>query len=132
MKIGKNTRVNFGKAGVGLSFGAKGLRRTLHSGGRKTTSAGIPGSGLYYTKSSSKKAGSRGTNTSQSKQQRVEENQAAVDTFNEYIQMITVAFEREIMNQLNYENVHQADAMQNFNHHMKHLKPAGFKADEKI
>jgi len=62
----------------------------------------------------------------------VEENQAAVDTFNEYIQMITVAFEREIMNQLNYENVHQADAMQNFNHHMKHLKTAGFKPVEKI
>src|SRR5690625_7571483 len=59
MKIGKNTRVNFGKTGVGLSFGAKGLRRTLHSSGRKTTSAGIPGSGLYYTKSSIKKAGSR-------------------------------------------------------------------------
>ncbi|HLR51837.1 MAG TPA: DUF4236 domain-containing protein [Candidatus Avamphibacillus sp.] len=89
MKIGKNTRVNFGKTGVGLSFGAKGLRRTLHSSGRKTTSAGIPGSGLYYTKSSSKKAGSHSTNTSQSKQQRVEENQTAVDTFNEYIQMIT-------------------------------------------
>jgi len=89
MKIGKNTRVNFGKTGVGLSFGAKGLRRTLHSSGRKTTSAGIPGSGLYYTKSSIKKAGSRSTKTNQSKQQRVEENQAAVETFNEYIQMIT-------------------------------------------
>ena len=46
--------------------------------------------------------------------------------------VLSVAFEREIMNQLNYENVHPADAMQNFDHHMKHLKTAGFKPIEKI
>src|SRR5699024_8078011 len=50
----------------------------------------------------------------------------------EDIVVLSVAFEREIMDRLNYENIDPADAMQNFEHHMKHLKTAGFKPVEKI
>ena len=50
--ICKGVRLNFGKSGTSLSFGTRGLRQTIHSSGRRTTSIGIPGSGLSYVTSS--------------------------------------------------------------------------------
>jgi hypothetical protein len=55
-KIAPGVRMNVGKKGVGISFGGKGLRYTVHSSGRRTTSAGIPGSGLYYTTTTSSRS----------------------------------------------------------------------------
>lgn len=52
VKICKGVRVNFSKSGTSLSFGGKGLRTTVRSNGRVTSSVGIPGTGLYYTTSS--------------------------------------------------------------------------------
>lgn len=50
MKIG-GARVSLSKSGVGTSFGVKGARYSVHSSGRRTTSVGIPGSGLSYVSS---------------------------------------------------------------------------------
>lgn len=60
MKIAPGLRLTFGKRSVGLSAGIRGARVSLNSSGRVTSSAGIPGSGLYLTESVSLK-GSRKT-----------------------------------------------------------------------
>ncbi|KAE9634425.1 MAG: hypothetical protein PWP07_299 [Epulopiscium sp.] len=52
IKLGKGVRVNFGKKGASLSFGTKGLRYSIHSSGRRTSSIGIPGTGISYVTSS--------------------------------------------------------------------------------
>jgi len=44
-------RVNLSKSGVGFSFGMPGLRAGVSSRGRKYVSAGIPGTGVRYYKS---------------------------------------------------------------------------------
>ncbi|WP_251550688.1 DUF4236 domain-containing protein [Neobacillus muris] len=49
IKIAPGIRMNVGKRGVGVSFGGPGLRYSIHSSGRKTTTVGIPGSGLSYS-----------------------------------------------------------------------------------
>lgn len=58
MKIAPGLRLTFGKRSIGLSAGIRGARVSLNSSGRVTSSAGIPGSGLYWTESVSLK-GSR-------------------------------------------------------------------------
>ena len=64
-KIAPGVRVNFNKKSSSVTFGSKGLHHTISSTGKKTTSAGIPGSGLYYTSSSGGGGGSKNTdNTS--------------------------------------------------------------------
>lgn len=55
----KGVRVNLGKSGASLSFGGNGLRHTIHSSGRKTSSIGIPGTGISYVTSSSGNYGKR-------------------------------------------------------------------------
>ncbi len=49
MKLMPGVRLNFSKSTVGLSFGVPGARYTINSKGRRTISAGIPGTGLYAT-----------------------------------------------------------------------------------
>ena len=51
IKISKGVRLNVSKSGLGVSAGVKGARYSVHSSGRKTVTAGIPGSGLSYSKS---------------------------------------------------------------------------------
>lgn len=46
-------KLNLSKSGVSCSFGTKGLRQTISSTGRSTTSVGIPGTGVYYRKTAS-------------------------------------------------------------------------------
>lgn len=50
IQICKGVKVNFGTTGASLSFGTKGLRHTIHTSGRQTTSIGIPGTGISYVK----------------------------------------------------------------------------------
>lgn len=52
IKLGKGVRINFNKKSAGISFGTKGARYSINSNGRRTASVGIPGTGLYYTKTS--------------------------------------------------------------------------------
>lgn len=52
-KIAPGVRMNVGKKGVGVSFGVPGLRYTINTSGRRTTTVGIPGSGISYSTTSS-------------------------------------------------------------------------------
>lgn len=59
IKLGKHTRLNLNKKSFGVSFGGKGARFTLNSKGRRTSTFGIPGTGLSYTTTSGGKEKSR-------------------------------------------------------------------------
>jgi hypothetical protein len=48
--LGKWFRLNFGKKGMSVSAGVPGARKTLHSSGRQTTTFGLPGTGMSWTK----------------------------------------------------------------------------------
>lgn len=49
--IAPGVKLNFGKKGASVRLGGKGAGVTLGTSGKVTASAGIPGTGLYYTKS---------------------------------------------------------------------------------
>lgn len=55
IKILPGVKLNLGTKSASLSFGTKGLRRTVSTTGRKTTTVSLPGTGLSYVKTSSKK-----------------------------------------------------------------------------
>ena len=59
VKIAPGVKVNLNKKSTSVTFGGKGVHRTISSTGKKTTSVGLPGSGAYYTTSS---GGTSGTN----------------------------------------------------------------------
>ncbi|HOA30912.1 MAG TPA: DUF4236 domain-containing protein [Clostridia bacterium] len=83
IKIADGVRLNFGKSGVSLSAGTRGLRRTYHTSGRVTTSIGIPGTGLsYVTTNSKRKYEKSGRNYSQLS------NINAVNNYEYYINLI--------------------------------------------
>ena len=63
-QIAPGVRVNLNKKSASVTFGGKGVHHTISSSGKKTTSVGIPGSGLYYTSSSGGGGGSRNSNDS--------------------------------------------------------------------
>lgn len=46
--LGSGIRLNITKRGVGLSVGRRGLRRSWHSTGRRTSTVGLPGTGLSW------------------------------------------------------------------------------------
>ena len=48
VKLGKHTRLNLSKSGVGISTGVKGFRVSAGTKGMRTT-ASIPGTGISYT-----------------------------------------------------------------------------------
>lgn len=52
MKIAPGVRMNLGTKSAGLSFGGKGFRYSVNSSGRRTTTVGIPGTGMSWSKSS--------------------------------------------------------------------------------
>lgn len=55
ISLGHGMKINLSKSGPSFSFGRKGLRQTISATGRSTTSVGIPGTGVYYTKSTNVK-----------------------------------------------------------------------------
>lgn len=52
IRLGKYLKLNIGKSSVGLSAGVRGAHMSVNSKGRKTTSVGIPGTGISYVKAS--------------------------------------------------------------------------------
>lgn len=52
IKLSKGGRVHIGKKEAGIRFGTKGSRSTLHAGGRKTLTVGVPGTGVHFASSS--------------------------------------------------------------------------------
>ncbi len=63
-KIAPGVKLNMNKKSTGITFGGKGVHYTLNSKGKNTFSAGVPGTGLYYT---STNGGSKKPNTSKAK-----------------------------------------------------------------
>ncbi|MCL6597937.1 MAG: DUF4236 domain-containing protein [Alicyclobacillus macrosporangiidus] len=53
INLGGGFRLNLGKRSAGISFGVRGARVSINSRGRKTVTVGIPGTGVYWQKSSS-------------------------------------------------------------------------------
>lgn len=51
-KIAPGVKLNFNKKSTGITLGGKGVHYTLNSKGKRTTSIGVPGTGLYYSTSS--------------------------------------------------------------------------------
>lgn len=85
IKICDGVHLNLGLSGASVSVGTKGLRYTIGTSGRKTLSVGLPGTGLYYTKSfGTKKEGFINTAI----------NTATVRKYQEYINEIT-SFHKE-------------------------------------
>lgn len=56
MKIAPGVRLNLGSKSAGLSFGSKGFRYSVSTSGRRTTTMGIPGTGMSWSNSSSHKS----------------------------------------------------------------------------
>lgn len=56
IRLSKGVRFNINKNSVGVSAGGNGIRYSVNSDGRKTSTIGVPGTGLYYTESSKNKA----------------------------------------------------------------------------
>jgi hypothetical protein len=52
-KIAPGVRLNVGSKSSSISFGGRGMRYTINSKGRRTTSVGIPGTGISYVTSTS-------------------------------------------------------------------------------
>lgn len=50
IRIAPGIRINIGKKSASASFGAKGFHHTISTTGKKTTSVGIPGTGISYRK----------------------------------------------------------------------------------
>lgn len=51
-KIAPGIKVNLNKKSMSVTLGGKGLHHTINSSGKTTTSVGIPGTGISYTKTS--------------------------------------------------------------------------------
>jgi len=87
IRICKGVNVNFGKTGTSLSFGSRGFRQTIHPSGRRTTSVGIPGTGISYVKSTGGRSSGRGKSRSsvapvasqQQQQSKQQQKQAEID-----------------------------------------------------
>lgn len=55
INLGGGLKLNLGKKSVGISAGVKGVRVSVNSKGRKSATLSIPGTGISYTKTSTKK-----------------------------------------------------------------------------
>lgn len=71
VKIAPGVRVNLGTKSAGISVGGKGFRYSVNSSGRRTTTVGIPGTGISYSSSSRSKHSS-----AQAKRQKLERERA--------------------------------------------------------
>lgn len=62
-KIAPGVKLNVNKKSVGMTFGGKGAHYTVNSSGRRTTSIGVPGTGMYYqdVKNASAKSSTKAT-----------------------------------------------------------------------
>jgi tetratricopeptide (TPR) repeat protein len=66
VRIAPGVRLSVTKTGFGLSAGVRGARYSVHSGGRRTRTLGIPGTGLSYISSSGGGGASRQSNARRS------------------------------------------------------------------
>jgi len=62
-KVAPGVRVNLGKKSASVSIGGKGARFTASTSGRRTSTVGIPGTGLSYSSSSGRAKRTSGKST---------------------------------------------------------------------
>ena len=55
ISLGKGLKLNLSKSGPSVSFGKSGFRQSVNLKGQARTTFGIPGTGIYYTKTSNVK-----------------------------------------------------------------------------
>ena len=55
ISLGKGLKLNLSKSGPSVSFGKSGFRQSINLKGQARTTVGIPGTGVYYTKTSNVK-----------------------------------------------------------------------------
>ncbi|MDO4421304.1 MAG: DUF4236 domain-containing protein [Eubacteriales bacterium] len=55
ISLGKGLKLNLSKSGPSISFGKSGFRQSVNLKGQARTTVGIPGTGVYYTKTSNVK-----------------------------------------------------------------------------
>lgn len=70
ISLGKGLKLNLSKSGPSVSFGKSGFRQSVNLKGQARTTVGIPGTGIYYTKTSNVKnivGGLTGKNDSKGK-----------------------------------------------------------------
>jgi hypothetical protein len=48
IKLAPGLRLNLGKKSIGISAGVRGARYSINTAGKRTTSVGLPGTGLSY------------------------------------------------------------------------------------
>ncbi len=68
IKVGKSTRINLSKSGIGFSVGSKGARVTKKAGGGTRTTLSVPGTGISYVKDSKQKSGQNFRSSSMNKE----------------------------------------------------------------
>jgi tetratricopeptide (TPR) repeat protein len=59
MKIAPGVRLSVSKSGLGVSAGVRGARYSVHTSGRRTTTVGIPGTGISHVSTSGSGGGRR-------------------------------------------------------------------------
>ncbi len=77
IKICKGVNLNLSKSGLGLSVGTKGCRYSINTSGRKTATVGIPGTGIYYSKSFGGKKKKNYSSSAYKKKQQIEQDKNA-------------------------------------------------------
>lgn len=60
VKVAPGVKVNLNKKSMGVTVGTKGAHYSVNSSGTKTSSVGIPGTGVSYVNSSGKKSQNSG------------------------------------------------------------------------
>ena len=73
----KGVKLNVTKTGVGVTVGKKGCHCSINSSGRTTASVGLPGTGLYYTKSKNLKTLKKEIDKKKEKKAKEAEKEAA-------------------------------------------------------
>lgn len=60
-KVAPGVKVNLNKKSTSVTFGGKGIHHTVSSSGKKTTTVGIPGTGISYSETSGTEKSSKST-----------------------------------------------------------------------
>ena len=60
-KVAPGVKVNLNKKSTSVTFGGKGMHHTVSSSGKKTTTVGIPGTGISYSETSGTEKSSKST-----------------------------------------------------------------------
>lgn len=114
-KVAPGVRINVGKKSTGISFGGKGMRYSINSSGRRTTSIGIPGSGLSYvtTKTSGKSYKTKAYQTNQrlksieraiQKEQELERAKFEVELFENQCELVK-SIHKECDDEVNWSSI---------------------------